>query len=156
MLFQKGGTMSCKTNISEKYFCTKIMRNFVINFTLKSFLHPLVQSHNSVHIFFPITSFFQHNSQARDQFPTAWIAQWEMRSHMETAQSLCTWTPSFHNQFCASSGPTTDNYFPLFFFFPWGVAIFPLGRSASYIINTCKPKGPESHPVSMIITSEIL
>lgn len=45
--------MSCKTNISEKYFCTKIMRNFGIYFTLKSFLHPVVQSHNSVHIFFP-------------------------------------------------------------------------------------------------------
>lgn len=52
------GAKSHKTNTSEKKFCTSIMRNSVIHFTLKSSLpHPLLENHSTVHIFLPSVPF---------------------------------------------------------------------------------------------------
>lgn len=48
------GAKSCKTNTPEKKFFTRILRNSVTHFTLKSSLpHPLLQNHSTVCIFLP-------------------------------------------------------------------------------------------------------
>lgn len=48
------GAKCHKKNISEKEFFTRIMRNSVTHFTLKSYLPPtLLQNQGTVHIFLP-------------------------------------------------------------------------------------------------------
>lgn len=48
------GAKSHKKNISQTEFSTRIMRNSVTHFTLKSYLpHTLLQNHGTVHIFLP-------------------------------------------------------------------------------------------------------
>lgn len=92
------------------------MRNSVTHFTLKSYLptYLITKPWHSAY-FSPISPFFLHYSQVRDQFPTACRAQQELsRSDTQTALSLRTWIPNFHSFFCNVTGHMIDDYFPSF------------------------------------------